>query len=191
MLPGGVGDSRPTREEAGVTAPGGAPAVCGERRPGVLWPNIQPRSVLPSSAWWDWWSPLLEGRGGRTKPQDRLRAVHRAGWVAVTPGAARGSWLPVGAAPACTWLVRRGKCADTGSQTCFLTGLSREKKKSMSAGGQSHHIRSMDFWLEPSQRPLSPGGKGPGRIQHPIFPWPLRPWGAGSGLNPHLSGRAQ
>lgn len=62
------------------------------------------------------------------KPQDRPRAVHRAGWVAVTPGAARGSWLPVGAAPACTWLVRRGKCADTGSQTCFLTGLSGKKK---------------------------------------------------------------
>ena len=102
------------------------------------------------------------------KPQDRPRAVHRAGWVAVTPGAARGSWLPVGAAPACTWLVRRGKCADTGSQTCFLTGLSG-KKKIMSAGGQSHQIRSMDFWLERSQRPLSPGGKGSMRRPRAAF----------------------
>ena len=136
--------------------------MCGERRPGVLWPNIQPRSVLPSSAWWEWWSPLLEGRGGRTKPQDRPRAVHRAGWVAVTPGAAWGSWLPVGAAPACTWLVRRGKCADTGSQTCFLTGLSGEKKNPCL---REDNLIILEVWISGSSRVRGPSpqeGRAPG-----------------------------
>lgn len=60
----------------------------------------------------------------------------------------------------------------TQEVSCFLAGVL--EKKSISQRGQSHHIRSMDFCLQLSQKPLSREGRqrtrASGIFQQPHLP---------------------
>lgn len=133
--------------------------MCGERGPGVLWP---PTFILKVAFL------LVPGGSGGVHC---LRGERRKDEALRT---GRGSWLPVGAAPACTWLVRRGKCADTGNQTCFLTGLSGEKKILCL---REDNLIILEVWISGSSRARGPSPQegraaceGPGRHSAPYLP---------------------
>ena len=136
--------------------------MCGERGSGVLWP---PTFILEVA-----FLPAPDGNGGVHCLREERRKDEALGTGRGLCTGCVGGCHPWGGpgvlAPCGGWASmcvareeREINVLTREVRLAFWLGY-RGKKKSMSVGGQSHHIRSIDFWLEPSRRPLSPGGKG-------------------------------
>lgn len=127
----------PSRRARGV---GGSEAPTRQGRP----PSLSPAS-LPT------------GGGGVCLPVGQRRGEGCAwGWMAVTTGLEPGVLALGGLGPVGSAGQQGGDVLTQGAS--LLSGWATGEE-SISEGRRSHHIRSMDFWLQPSQGPLPEGGQ--------------------------------